>query len=117
MAVIAATYAFWVATGESDEPGVATVPLPLRNLAAVLTGVTGAVLIVGTMVTGSGPHAGSAKVARNGIDAQSISQVHADLVFLLIGLAVATWFAFRAVQAGPATRRTAWFIAIIFAQG
>jgi heme a synthase len=117
MAVIAATYAFWVSTGESDEPSAPTVALPLRNLTAVLTGVTGAVLIVGTMVTGSGPHAGSEKVARNGIDAQSISQVHADLVFLLIGLAVAAWFAFRAVQAGPATRRTAWFIGIIFAQG
>jgi cytochrome c oxidase assembly protein subunit 15 len=117
MAVIAATYAFWVSTGESDAPTEATVPPPLRNLAAVLVGVTGAVLIVGTMVTGSGPHAGSEKVARNGIDPQSISQVHADLVFLLIGLAVAIWFAFRAVPAGPAARRAAWFIGIVAAQG
>lgn len=117
MAVIAATYAFWVSTRESDAPTEATVPLPLRHLAAVLTGVTGAVLVVGTMVTGSGPHAGSARVARNGIDPQTVSQVHADLVFVLIGLAVATWFAFRAVSAGPAARRVAWFIGIIAAQG
>jgi cytochrome c oxidase assembly protein subunit 15 len=117
MAVTAAAYAFWVSTRESDGPVEATVPLPLRNLAAVLTGVTGAVLIVGTMVTGSGPHAGSAEVKRNGIDPQSISQVHADLVFLLIGLTVAAWFAFRAVHAGPVARRTAWLIGIIAAQG
>jgi heme a synthase len=117
MAVLAAGYAFWVSTREGDEPSQATVPLPMRNLTAVLVGVTGAVLIVGTMVTGSGPHAGSAEVRRNGIDPQSISQVHADLVFLLIGLAVAAWFAFRALRAGAASRRTGWFIGILLAQG
>ena len=117
MAVIAAAYAFWKSTVEGDEAPVPAVPLPMRNLAAVLAGVSGAVLIVGTMVTGSGPHAGSADVPRNGIDPQSISQVHADLVFLLIGLSVAAWFAFRALGAGDAARRTGWLIGIIAAQG
>jgi cytochrome c oxidase assembly protein subunit 15 len=117
MAVIAAAYAFWKSTVEGDEAPVPAVPLPMRNLAAVLAGVSGAVLIVGTMVTGSGPHAGSADVPRNGIDPQSISQVHADLVFLLIGLTVAAWFAFRALGANDAGRRTGWLIGIIAAQG
>ncbi len=117
MAVIAAAYAFWKSTVEGDEAPVPAVPLPMRNLAAVLAGVSGAVLIVGTRVTGSGPHAGSADVPRNGIDPQSISQVHADLVFLLIGLSVAAWFAFRALGAGDAARRTGWLIGIIAAQG
>ncbi len=69
------------------------------------------------MVTGSGPHAGDADAKRNGLDPQTISQVHADLVFLLIGLAVAIWFAFRAVGARDASNTAAWLIGIIAAQG
>jgi heme a synthase len=117
MAVIAAAYAFWRATSETDGAPVATVPAPLRALAGVLVVASAAVLVVGTMVTGSGPHAGDADAKRNGLDPQTISQVHADLVFLLIGLAVAMWFAFRAVGAGDASKKAAWLIGIIAAQG
>ena len=100
IAVIAAAYAFYGRTGpEGDGPAVAIVPTPLRALAAVLTGVTAAVLVVGTVVTGSGPHAGDEKVPRNGLSPETLSRVHADLVFLLVGLAVAMWFAMRAVRA------------------
>ena len=49
---------------------------------------TWAVLYVGTVVTGSGPHAGDASSPRNGLDPLQISQLHADLVFLLVGLTV-----------------------------
>ena len=45
-------------------------------------------LYVGTVVTGSGPHAGDASAPRNGLDPLQLSQLHADLVFLLIGLTV-----------------------------
>jgi heme a synthase len=117
MAVIAAAYAFWRATIESDEPPVPTVPAPLRTLSALLVATSFSVVVVGTIVTGSGPHAGDANAKRNGLDPQSIAQVHADLVFLLIGLAVAIWFAFRAVGSTVAASRAAWLIGIIAAQG
>jgi cytochrome c oxidase assembly protein subunit 15 len=117
MAVIAAAYAFWRSTKETDNPPLATVPRPLRALAAVLVAASAGVLVAGTMVTGSGPHAGDADAKRMALDPQSIAQVHADLVFLLVGLAVATWFAFRAVAARDAARRAAWLIGIIAAQG
>ena len=58
--------------------------------------VTWAVLYAGTVVTGSGPHAGDASSPRNGLDPLQVSQFHADLVFLLIGLTVGLWFALRA---------------------
>lgn len=48
-----------------------------------------AVLAVGAVVTGSGPHAGDATAPRNGLDPERLSQLHADLVFLLVGLTVA----------------------------
>jgi len=47
------------------------------------------VLAAGTVVTGSGPHAGDSGAARNGLDPAAVSQLHADLVFLLLGLTVA----------------------------
>ena len=117
MAVIAAAYAFWRATVESDASPVPAVPGPLRQLTIGTTAVSAAVLVVGTIVTGSGPHAGDAEARRNNLDPQTIAQAHADLVFLLIGLAVASWFAFRAVRSHDAATRSAWLIAIIAAQG
>ena len=74
---------------------------PTRGLVPALAwttyAVTWVVLYAGTVVTGSGPHAGDAKAPRNGLDPLQVSQFHADLVFLLIGLTVGLWFAVRAV--------------------
>ena len=66
------------------------------TLAWTAYAVTWAVLYAGTVVTGSGPHAGDASSPRNGLDPLQVSQFHADLVFLLIGLTVGLWFALRA---------------------
>jgi heme a synthase len=117
MAVIAAAYAFWRATGESDEPSRPAVPAPLRTLALLVAATSAAVLVAGTVVTGSGPHAGDEDARRTGLDPATVSQVHADLVILLLGLVVATWFAMRAVGATLAAVRAAWLIGIVLAQG
>ncbi|MGQ5264954.1 COX15/CtaA family protein [Micromonospora sp. ZYX-F-536] len=117
MAVIAAAYALWRRIGEPDGPTVAVVPAPLRTLTRVTTGVAVAVLVVGTWVTGSGPHAGDQGAARNGLDPESISQVHADSVFLLLGLSVALIFAFRAVGARRATRAAVVLLVVELGQG
>ncbi|RLP79744.1 heme A synthase [Micromonospora sp. BL4] len=117
MAVIAAAYALWRRIAEPDGPTVAVVPAPLRALARVTTGVVVAVLVVGTWVTGSGPHAGDHGAARNGLDPETISQVHADGVFLLIGLSVALIFAFRAVGAQRAFRAAIVLVAVELGQG
>ena len=47
------------------------------------------VLYLGTVVTGSGPHAGDREVPRNGLDPLPLSQLHADAVFLFVGSASA----------------------------
>ncbi|MFI8773515.1 heme A synthase [Gordonia sp. NPDC062954] len=47
------------------------------------------VIYLGTVVTGSGPHAGDADAPRNGLAPDNATQLHADGVFVLIGLAVA----------------------------
>ena len=59
------------------------------TLAWATWGVAWVVLALGTVVTGSGPHAGDVNAPRNGLDPLQVSQLHADFVFLLVGLTVA----------------------------
>lgn len=88
-AIIAVAYLLWSRLACAPLAGT---PRPGRLLAAVLVAVTAAVLAIGTIVTGSGPHAGD--VSRDGslhriaIKSSSISQLHADSVMLLIGATV-----------------------------
>ncbi len=118
MALIAGAYAFWRRADEPDGPVRPTVPRPLRTLAWLTTAVSGAVVVAGVVVTGSGPHSGDRGARRNGLDPEAISQVHADLVFLLVGLSVALWFALRAVGAPAAAVRAAGILVLVeLAQG
>ena len=54
------------------------------------------VLYLGTVVTGSGPHAGDEDAVRNGLDPLQVSQLHADSVFLFLGLCIGLFFTVRA---------------------
>ncbi len=72
------------------------------------------VLYAGTVVTGAGPHAGDASSPRNDLDPLQVSQLHADLVFLLIGLTVGMWFLARAT--GGDTRPVLALLAVEAAQ-
>ena len=47
------------------------------------------VLILGTIVTGSGPHAGDEKAQRFDFDIRSVAILHADAVIFLMGLTIA----------------------------
>ncbi|MDQ3157719.1 MAG: COX15/CtaA family protein [Actinomycetota bacterium] len=74
------------------------------------------VIYIGTIVTGSGPHAGDAEAPRNGLDPAALSQLHADVVFLLIGLTVGCWVALR--SSAPLAARAALIVLVIeLAQG
>lgn len=101
------------------EPHAAVVrPSPAVWLTRATFVVTWAVLYVGTVVTGSGPHAGDAKAPRNGLDPLQLSQAHADLVMLLVGLSVGTWFLLRATGAGERVLRAARLVVLVeVAQG
>ncbi|MBG0563586.1 COX15/CtaA family protein [Actinoplanes aureus] len=116
--LIAACFALWRRVDEGDGEPVLLVPVPLRQLTWITVAASFAVIAAGVVVTGSGPHAGDQGAKRNGLDPATVSQVHADLVFLLVGLSVALWFALRAAGA-PATavRAAAVLIAVELSQG
>lgn len=116
--IIAVAFVLWWRTREGDDTPRPTVTAPLRTLVGLLTAVTVAVLAAGTVTTGSGPHAGDAQARRTGLNPAAVAQLHADLVMLLVGLSVATWFALRATHAPLRVRRAAlWLLGVELAQG
>jgi cytochrome c oxidase assembly protein subunit 15 len=83
--------------------------------------LTCAVLFVGTIVTGSGPHAGDTTAERFNLDARTMSWIHADLVIALIGVTVALLIAVRLGES-EATRaailkKVKLFLLIALSQG
>jgi cytochrome c oxidase assembly protein subunit 15 len=72
-----------------DTPARQRSAAPRALLAWTTYAVTWVVLYLGTVVTGSGPHAGDLDVPRNGLNPLLLSQLHADFVFLLVGLTIA----------------------------
>lgn len=68
-------------------PAVFVESSPLTNkisLAHITTAFF--VIVLGTIVTGSGPHAGDAQAERLDFDIQTVSWIHADAVILLLGI-------------------------------
>ncbi|CAB4538673.1 unannotated protein [freshwater metagenome] len=73
------------------------------------------VIVLGTLVTGSGPHAGDAQARRFGFDIRSVSILHADAVIALFGLTLALFVAFRTLPI--VKKRILIFTAIALGQG
>lgn len=103
---------------EGDGPVRPLVPDAITWLVRAVFVTGWVVLYVGTVVTGSGPHAGDLGSPRNGLDPRAVSQLHTDVVFLLLGLTIATVLALRAVDAPARARRAAAvLLAVELAQG
>lgn len=117
--LIAAAAYLYLARSEPDGPTQLTVHPVVVTVARVTAAVGAFVLVLGTLVTGSGPHSGDAdEPARYGFDARSISWLHADVVMLFLGLVVAVWLAAR-VTGRTRTPARAWalVLAVSLAQG
>ena len=115
--LVAITTTMWL---RSREPGggqlVARRPFAL--LARGIAATTALVLVIGTLVTGSGPHSGDPDAGRTGWDPALVSQLHADAVFLLVGLTVALLVALHATDSPGRVRRAARDLLVVeLAQG
>jgi cytochrome c oxidase assembly protein subunit 15 len=90
----------------------------LRVLSVVLAAVTAAMVAAGTVVTGTGPLAGAGGVARYHLPLAGVTQLHADIGWLLTGLTVALVTGLRLTGAPPRAMRPGWLlIGLILAQG
>ncbi len=89
--------------------------IKLRILATAQVVLTFIVIVLGTLVTGSGPHAGDWKAPRLDIDSRAISWLHADAVIALLGVTLAL---FVLSDISPVTKkRIKYFFAATLAQG
>jgi cytochrome c oxidase assembly protein subunit 15 len=105
------------AVGEGDEPARPLFPRPLLGLQLAQAIAVGAILIAGTLVTAAGPHAGDIKTPRLDIPVSTLAQIHADLVFLLIGSLLALGFGLRIKAATAVQWRRYWtLVAVVLAQ-
>ncbi len=112
MALVALSTALLLREGEPDGPRSPAVPALVRQLALATAAVLVAVLVLGTVVTGSGPHSGDAdEPARFGFDPRTISWLHADAVMLFVGLVVAVLVATTLVSG--ASRSRGWWSAVL----
>jgi cytochrome c oxidase assembly protein subunit 15 len=104
-----------------DEPDTDPVPTTadgVRWLVWAVFSAGWAVLYLGTVVTGSGPHAGDVDAPRNGLDPRAVSQLHTDFVFLLLGLTIATVLVLRSAEAPRRLRDAATLLLVVeLAQG
>jgi cytochrome c oxidase assembly protein subunit 15 len=89
-----------------------------RAVAWALVVVTGAVVVTGTLVTGSGPHAGDTiEVPRMGFDWNVVVVVHGAGAVAVLALAVTLAFRLRSEDGGLlALRRVGVFLLVLFVQ-
>jgi cytochrome c oxidase assembly protein subunit 15 len=93
-------------------PATPVVQRELLLLGRLLVAVAGGVLFLGTVTTGTGPHAGSgAHIRRLHFPLERVTQLHADSALLLTGLIIATVFAVRLTPTTELIRRRTTFLA------
>jgi cytochrome c oxidase assembly protein subunit 15 len=121
-ALITVAVLTWQRTGEGDASPRPLVGKPVRQLGQLLVAAAVVLIVLGTLVSGAGPHpgesSGSYKVRRIPVDWKTIAQLHADFAWVVVGLTIALWFVLRAVDApiGPQHRVRELFL-ILMGQG
>jgi cytochrome c oxidase assembly protein subunit 15 len=116
--IVAAAVVLYTRCGEGTAPPTALVRRDLRLVSAALVAVTAVMLAAGTVVTGTGPLAGNAAAPRYKLPLEGVTQLHADIGWLMTGLAVALVLGLRVSGAPPRAMRAAWImIAALGLQG
>jgi cytochrome c oxidase assembly protein subunit 15 len=89
----------------------------VATLMPVLIWLTLFVIVAGTIVTGSGPHAGDENAKRFGFSPRVVSWLHADLVIALVVLTLILWLLTRISQNTVIHRYLSIFLLISLSQG
>ncbi|MHC0432695.1 COX15/CtaA family protein [Streptomyces sp. O3] len=118
-ALITAATVMWQRAREGDAAPRPLVGGAVRKLVWALLAASAALVVAGTAVTGSGPHAGdSSDVPRMFFDPEFISRVHAAAAWVVVALTLALWLVLKAFDAprGPLGRTRELFV-VLMAQG
>ena len=110
VALIAATVALYVRCQEDTRPARPLAPRLVRLSSYGVIGTVALMMAAGTVVTGTGPLAGAADVARYHLPFGGVAQLHADIGWLLGGLMVALLVGLRLGSAPPKAVRLGWLL-------
>jgi cytochrome c oxidase assembly protein subunit 15 len=117
-ALVAAAVALYVRCQETTAPPRPLVRREVRLIARGVVGTVALMLTAGTVVTGTGPLAGAKDVPRYSLPQAGVTQLHADIGWLLGGLVVALILGLRLSAAPRRAVRLAWLlVALIGVQG
>lgn len=98
--------------------GLPLVSRPQRLLARSLLVAASVVVVLGTVVTSTGPHGGDPKAQRFHLSLHHVAQVHATAVEVFVGLTVITlWAMARAGVATAILRRGELLLVLLVVQG
>jgi len=103
----------------NDEPVNLQVAKPIKIGMTIHLLLALIVIVLGTLVTGSGPHAGDTNdIVRLGFEYRGIATAHADLVLLFVGLTSGLLVALHATSAPKSVNKNGWYVfAVCLAQG
>ena len=117
-AILAAAVALHVRCTESQAPARSLVRADLRVLGYAVVAAVALMLAAGTVVTGTGPLAGAGAVPRFHLPMAGATQFHADIGWLLGGLAIPLVVGLRLTHAPARAVRLGWaLLAMIGLQG
>lgn len=123
MAMVWLSVLLFVKIGEPDNGVLARrAPKPLRQLTLLSGVVLATVLVTGTLVTGTGPHAGDKSidqpVPRLQVEITTLVHMHSSLLVAYLALVVGLTFGLLAVRATrPVLLRAGVLLVLICAQG
>ncbi len=104
-----------VARGRSPLISIRPTETKVKILAHAQVLLTFIVIVIGTLVTGSGPHAGDLDAPRLNLDERAITWLHADAVIALLGVSLALLVL---SEISPETKsRVKIFFAVTLVQG
>lgn len=99
---------------EGDAPPVFLVRREIRILSWLLIAVTAVMVVLGVLVTGSGPYSGDANAEnRYSFDPRMMSWLHADSVLLFLGLTVGLLIALYVSDAPARAIRSVWVLLVV----
>ncbi len=118
MLLVALALLLYVRSAEGAGPAT---PLARREVVLLARGLVAALTLmiaIGTVVTGTGPLAGAPSVARYSLPRQGVTQLHADIGWLIGGLLIALVLSLRLTGAPDRAKRRGYLlIGLVLVQG
>jgi cytochrome c oxidase assembly protein subunit 15 len=118
LVAVAGAVVLYVRAGEGDGPAVVVVRRDLRILGATLVGAVAVMFAAGTVVTGTGPLAGNASAKRFDLPFAGVTQLHADIGWVIGALGFALLIGLP-LSGAPrkAVHQIYWLAGLTLAQG